>query len=67
MKIATQRAVIASAAILLTAVTLTACSNGSGNSSGGSTSGASTAQIGLLLPDSVTARYEAADKPFFEA
>ena len=67
MKIATKRAVIASAAILLTAVTLTACSNGSGNSSGGSTSGASTAQIGLLLPDSVTARYEAADKPFFEA
>jgi D-xylose transport system substrate-binding protein len=67
MKIATTRAVIASAAILLTAVSLTACSNGSGNSGGGSTSGASTAQIGLLLPDSVTARYESADKPFFEA
>lgn len=25
-----------------------------------------TARIGLLLPDSVTARYEAADRPFFE-
>ncbi|MGO4302002.1 ABC transporter substrate-binding protein [Leifsonia sp. RAF41] len=67
MKIATKRAVIASAAILLTAVTLTACSNGSGNSSGNSTGDAANAQIGLLLPDSVTARYEAADKPFFEA
>ncbi len=66
MKIATKRAVIASAAILLTAVTLTACSNGSG-SSGSSTADASKAKIGLLLPDSVTARYEAADKPFFEA
>lgn len=66
MKIATTRAVIATAAILLTAGTLTACSNGSGNSSS-STAGASSAQIGLLLPDSVTARYEAADKPFFEA
>ncbi|KRC46679.1 ABC transporter substrate-binding protein [Leifsonia sp. Root227] len=66
MKIATTRAVIATAAILLTAGTLTACSNGSGSSSS-STAGASTAQIGLLLPDSVTARYEAADKPFFEA
>lgn len=68
MKIATKRAVIASAAILLTAVTLTACSNGSGNGSGGgSTNDAANAQIGLLLPDSVTARYESADKPFFEA
>lgn len=66
MKIATTRAVIASAAILLTAATLTACSNGSGSGSS-STAGASSAQIGLLLPDSVTARYESADKPFFEA
>src|SRR6478609_1348775 len=66
MKIATKRGVIASAAILLTALSLTACSNGSG-SGGNSTADASKAQIGLLLPDSVTARYEAADKPFFEA
>ncbi len=66
MKIATKRAVVASAAILLTALTLTACSNGSGSSSN-NTADASKAQIGLLLPDSVTARYEAADKPFFEA
>ncbi|MFP3467334.1 sugar ABC transporter substrate-binding protein [Leifsonia sp. SIMBA_070] len=67
MKIATKRGVIASAAILLTALSLTACSNGSGNSSGSSTKDASSASIGLLLPDSVTARYEAADKPYFEA
>jgi D-xylose transport system substrate-binding protein len=67
MKIATTRAVIATAAILLTAGTLTACSNGAENSGGNATADASKAQIGLLLPDSVTARYEAADKPFFEA
>ncbi|GIT81815.1 ABC transporter substrate-binding protein [Leifsonia sp. LS1] len=66
MKIATKRGLIASAAVLLTALSLTACSNGSG-SGGSSTADASKAQIGLLLPDSVTARYEAADKPFFEA
>ncbi|WP_223693342.1 ABC transporter substrate-binding protein [Leifsonia poae] len=67
MKIATTRAVIATAAILLTAGTLTACSNGSGSSGSTSSSNASKAKIGLLLPDSVTARYEAADKPFFTA
>lgn len=65
MKIATKRAVIASAAILLTATALTACSNGSGDSN--DTGNAANAQIGLLLPDSVTARYESADKPYFEA
>jgi D-xylose transport system substrate-binding protein len=68
MKIATKRAVIATAAILLTAGSLTACSNGSGS---GSTStaaaGASTAKIGLLLPDSVTPRYATDDRPFFTA
>jgi D-xylose transport system substrate-binding protein len=67
MKTATiTRAILASAAVLLTAGALTACSNGSG-STGGSTAGASSAKIGLLLPDSVTARYAAADKPDFEA
>ncbi|HEY5223066.1 MAG TPA: substrate-binding domain-containing protein [Microbacteriaceae bacterium] len=68
MKIATTRAVIATAAILLTAGTLTACSNGAGSGSGStSTTGASTAKIGLLLPDSVTARYANADRPYFTA
>ncbi len=66
MKIATKRAVIATAAILLTAGTLTACSNGSGSgSSSGSTANASTAKIGLLLPDSVTPRYATDDRPMF--
>ncbi|WP_025156196.1 ABC transporter substrate-binding protein [Leifsonia aquatica] len=66
MKIATKRGMIAASAVLLAALSLTACSNGSGSGST-STADASKAQIGLLLPDSVTARYEAADKPFFEA
>ncbi len=65
MKSTTKRVLVAATAVLLAAGTLTACSNGSGNSSGASDP--SKAKIGLLLPDSVTARYEAADKPFFEA
>ncbi|UFS59845.1 sugar ABC transporter substrate-binding protein [Subtercola endophyticus] len=67
MKIATTRAVIATAALLLAAGSLTACSNGSSNGSSNATATASSAKIGLLLPDSVTARYESADKPYFEA
>ena len=67
MKIATTRAVIATAALLLAAGSLTACSNGSSNGSSNATASASSAKIGLLLPDSVTARYESADKPYFEA
>lgn len=66
MKISTRRAVVVTAALLLTAGTLTACSSGSETAATGSAS-ASTASIGLLLPDSVTARYESADKPYFEA
>jgi D-xylose transport system substrate-binding protein len=72
MRTATKRAVISSAALLLTALTLTACSNGAGNSgssgsSGGSTKSVQNAKIGLLLPDTVTPRYATADKPYFEA
>ena len=66
MKISTTRAVATVAALLLTAGTLAGCSNGAQNT-GGAASDPSTAQIGLLLPDSVTARYESADKPYFEA
>jgi D-xylose transport system substrate-binding protein len=65
MKIATKRAVVAATALLLTAGTLTACSS-TGTSTGGSGSSGSV-KIGLLLPDNVTARYAAADKPYFEA
>jgi D-xylose transport system substrate-binding protein len=71
MRTATKRAVISSAALLLTALTLTACSNGASNSGSGSSAGATksvqNAKIGLLLPDTVTPRYATADKPYFEA
>ena len=66
MKIATMRAVSVTAALLLTAGTLAGCANGS-DTPGGNSGDTSAAQIGLLLPDSVTARYESADKPYFEA
>jgi D-xylose transport system substrate-binding protein len=64
MKIATKRVVVAATALVLAAGTLTACS---------STKSSSTAspdkayKIGLLLPDDVTARYAAADRPYFTA
>ena len=69
MKIATMRAVATSAALLLTAATLAGCANGANSTgaAGANTADASHATIGLLLPDSVTARYESADKPYFEA
>jgi D-xylose transport system substrate-binding protein len=69
MKIATmRRAGVLAAAVLITAGALTACSNGSSTSaSKSSSSSAAKAKIGFLLPDDVTARYAAADKPFFEA
>lgn len=67
MKIATMRAVAVTAALLLTAGTLAGCANGSDNGGGDNSGSTSNAKIGLLLPDSVTARYESADKPYFEA
>jgi D-xylose transport system substrate-binding protein len=65
MKIAIKRAVVVTATLLLTAGTLAACSSNTG--SGDKSSDKSAAKIGLLLPDSVTARYASADKPLFEA
>jgi D-xylose transport system substrate-binding protein len=65
MKIATKRAVVAATALLLAAGTLTACSSNNTGTTGGTTTKA--VKIGLLLPDDVTARYAAADKPYFEA
>jgi D-xylose transport system substrate-binding protein len=53
-------------AVLLGASLLTACENAvTGDSV--RTGDSDTAKIGLLLPDSVTARYESADRPYFEA
>ncbi|GAA4264419.1 sugar ABC transporter substrate-binding protein [Frondihabitans peucedani] len=70
MKTATKRAIVGAAALLLSVATLTGCSNGAGaGSSGGgdNASSAKSAKIGLLLPDSVTARYASADRPLFTA
>jgi len=64
MKIA--RTVIAAASVLLTVVVLAGCSNAVTPGSAPKVDPAQ-AKIGLLLPDSVTARYENADKPYFEA
>jgi D-xylose transport system substrate-binding protein len=55
-------------ALLATTGTLAACSpsgSGSDNSDGGGGSG-ETIKIGLLLPESKTARYEKFDRPLFE-
>ncbi|WP_405951146.1 sugar ABC transporter substrate-binding protein [Streptomyces prunicolor] len=52
------------------AVSMAACGKAGDDKksdSSSSSSGGSTAKIGLLLPDSVTARYEKFDKPYFEA
>lgn len=66
MKIAIKRAVVVAATLLLTAGTLAACSS-TNKPGASSSSGTTSAKIGLLLPDSVTARYASADKPLFEA
>lgn len=67
MKIATMKGAAVGAAFLLTMGVMAGCSNGAESPPAASGAGAASAQIGLLLPDSVTARYEAADKPYFEA
>ncbi|MGL5927499.1 MAG: substrate-binding domain-containing protein [Dermatophilaceae bacterium] len=59
----------AATALVLTASALSACGDSdSGSDSGaGSDSGGDAKKIALLLPENKTARYEAFDKPFFEA
>ncbi|AYF98992.1 ABC transporter substrate-binding protein [Protaetiibacter intestinalis] len=57
------RAVAATAAAFLAALALAACTNGV---QGGAPTDPEHARIGLLLPDSVTARYDSADRPYFE-
>jgi D-xylose transport system substrate-binding protein len=66
MKIATKRAVTAATALLLAAGTLTACASQEQASPGATQDGAS-GKIALLLPESKTTRYEAYDRPLFEA
>jgi D-xylose transport system substrate-binding protein len=51
-------------------LTLTGCgtaSNSGGGGGGGGTAAAQTGTIALLLPETKTTRYEAADRPYFEA
>src|ERR1700722_9528432 len=67
MKIATKRAVVAATALLLSAGMLTACSSTPSSSSTTGASSSKAYKIGLLLPDDVTARYAAADRPYFTA
>lgn len=50
-------------AVMIGLIALTGCTN---SVQPGSTSDPATAKIGLLLPDSVTARYESADRPYFQ-
>lgn len=50
------------------AILVTACSSSTPSASSGGGGGAgATGSIALLFPEKTTARYEAADKPFFEA
>lgn len=58
------RAALATLAATSVALTLGACTNGVSPSP--TPRNPDTATIGLLLPDSVTARYESADRPAFE-
>ncbi|GAV39311.1 sugar ABC transporter substrate-binding protein [Streptomyces acidiscabies] len=68
-----RRAAIGATAVSM-AIVLAACgkagddkdSGGSDASSAGTNSGGGGKSIGLLLPDTVTARYEKFDKPYFE-
>ncbi|PJJ55712.1 sugar ABC transporter substrate-binding protein [Compostimonas suwonensis] len=69
MKSASKKLTFLAVGIMLTAGALTACASGSGDgssASSGSGEGAGV-KIGLLLPESKTARYEQFDKPLFEA
>jgi len=62
-----RRVMIGTTAVSM-ALAVAACGKaGDDDSDSGSTSGGGDKTIGLLLPDSVTARYEKFDKPFFEA
>ncbi|MFI6035413.1 sugar ABC transporter substrate-binding protein [Streptomyces sp. NPDC051315] len=59
-----RRVVIGATAVSM-ALSIAACGKAGGDDSGSSSSDSKS--IGLLLPDSVTARYEKFDKPLFEA
>ena len=55
------------AAVAAIALVVTACSTNNGSNSSGGNSSSGTKKIALLLPETKTTRYEAQDKPLFEA
>ncbi|MFH9552664.1 sugar ABC transporter substrate-binding protein [Streptomyces sp. NPDC051445] len=66
---ATMRRVVIGATAVSMALSIAACGKAGDNkdSDSGSSSSSGNKSIGLLLPDSVTARYEKFDKPYFDA
>lgn len=65
---ATMRRVVIGATAVSMALSIAACGKaGDDKSDSGSSSGSDNKSIGLLLPDSVTTRYEKFDRPLFEA
>ena len=71
MSFSIRRPAAVAAATLLTAISLSACGANDAATGGGSEGGGSSSEggknIALLLPESQTTRYEAFDKPLFEA
>ena len=67
MVTALTRAASAGVALLVGAIGLTACGANDSQSGGSDSAGGGGAQIALLLPESKTTRYEAFDRPLFEA
>ncbi|GAA3545240.1 substrate-binding domain-containing protein [Nocardioides daeguensis] len=65
MSTSARRVAAAGAALFLGAVTLSACGANDAEKGGGD--GGSAGTIALLLPESKTTRYEAHDRPLFEA
>ena len=65
---ATMRRVVIGTAAVSMALSMAACGKAGDkkDDSGGNSSSGGGKTIGLLLPDSVTARYEKFDKPYFE-
>ncbi|MER5754059.1 substrate-binding domain-containing protein [Streptomyces sp. NPDC002088] len=64
---ATMRRVVIGTAAVSMALSMAACGKAGDKDSDNSSSSSGDKTIGLLLPDSVTARYEKFDKPLFEA
>ncbi|MFG2575776.1 sugar ABC transporter substrate-binding protein [Streptomyces sp. NPDC048481] len=64
---ATMRRVVIGATAVSMALSIAACGKAGDKDSDSGSSSSGDKSIGLLLPDSVTARYEKFDKPYFDA